>query len=73
MSKKIPSWLRLQYLIDYNIFLLEQMLKEERGLSSFDQMIDQATGYDKVKYKKAQRIMDKITKLKEEYYKIVGE
>jgi hypothetical protein len=68
-NEKMPRWLELQAEIDFLLFELKRMLKKEKSLPGMYKAIDQATGYDKIKLKKARKIMKKITKLKQEYYK----
>lgn len=53
--------------IDYLVFLLQQMLKTEKGLSPIARMIDKSTGFDKEKLKKANIIMAQITRRKKKY------
>ena len=67
---KIPKWLKLQGEIDYLLFCLGQMYKEERSLSNFERMIDKATGLEKQKMKEAKKIHGRIVKLKKEYYSL---
>jgi len=68
-NTQMPRWLEIQAEIDFLLYELKKMLKAEKSLSAMDKAIDQATEYDKLKLKKAQKIMKKITKLKQEYYK----
>jgi len=50
--------------IDFLLWQLEQMLRQEKRLSGIEKMIDEATGYDKAKRKEAEKIIAKINKLK---------
>lgn len=70
-SVKIPRWLELQFDIDFLIFQLDNINKREARLTGIEHMIDESTGYDKIKMKEATRIMKKINKLKKEYFEIM--
>lgn len=67
---KIPEWLTLQAKIDFNLFLLNQMLEAEQALTSFEKMIDEATGFQDTKMKEATKIMKRIDRLKKRYYNL---
>ena len=40
----IPRWLELQAEIDYRLFLLNEMRREDGELTPLDRLIDEATG-----------------------------
>lgn len=67
---KVLQWLKLQEEIDYWLFILNKMLIDERKLTTIDKMIDNATGYDKEKLKRAKQIIKKVDKLKEKYHSL---
>jgi len=46
---------------------LGNMFDEEVRLTSFERLIDKATGFDKVKEKRANRLIKKVRKLIKEY------
>lgn len=62
-----PRWLELQVEIDCLDWLLRQMLTAEKRRSLLDKMIDEATGFDKQKFKEAKAIIRRVKKLKAEF------
>lgn len=64
---KIPRWLELQLEIDYRLFLLGEMRREDEGLTPFDRLIDEATGHDEARLAEAEVIIGEIKTLKAEW------
>jgi hypothetical protein len=60
----VKEQLNLIAQIDYLFFLLNVMLQKERSLSPIEKMVDDCTGFDKAKMKKADRIIKKIKTLR---------
>jgi len=63
----IPRWLELQAEIDYRLFLLGQMRREDERLTPFDRLIDEATGHDEARLAEAEEIKAEIKALKAEW------
>ena len=63
----IPRWLELQAEIDYRLFLLGEMRREDDRLSPLDRLIDEATGHDEARLAEAEEIMAEIKTLKAEW------
>ena len=69
MKTKIPRWLELQAEIDFLHWELTSIFEQEKKRAPIELMIDEATGYDKKKLKEASKIIARIERLKEEFYK----
>lgn len=70
---EIPRWLELQAEIDYRLFLLGEMQREDESLTPMDRLIDEATGHDKARLAEAKVIMGEIETLKAEWDALQGE
>ena len=64
---KVPRWLVLQAEIDYLLYCLENMYRQEKRLSGIERMIDESTGFNKQKLKEATRLHNRIKKLQKEF------
>ena len=69
----IPRWLELQAEIDYRLFLLGQMRREDERLTPLDRLIDEATGHDEARLAEAEEIMAEIKTLKAEWDALTAE
>jgi len=69
----IPRWLELQAEIDYRLWLLGEIRREDERLSPLDRLIDQATGYDEKRLAEAESIMAEIKVLKAEWDALNGD
>lgn len=67
----VPRWLVIQGEIDLRLFILEQMLKDEKLKAPITRMIDEATGFDKQLHSEAQDLIAETRWLKSEYDKEV--
>jgi hypothetical protein len=67
----IPRWLELQAEIDYRIFLLNEMRREDGRLTPLDRLIDEATGHDEMRLAEANEIIAEIKVLKAEWDALV--
>ena len=63
----IPQWLELQAEIDYRLFLLNEMRREDGKLTPLDRLIDEATGHDEARLAEAQEIIAELKTLKAEW------
>lgn len=63
----IPRWLELQAEIDYRIFLLNEMRREDDRLTPLDRLVDEATGYDEKRRAEAEEIIAELKALKAEW------
>lgn len=63
----IPRWLELQFEIDYRLFLLGEMQREDENLTPMDRLVDEATGHDKARLAEVEVIMGEIKTLKAEW------
>ena len=63
----IPRWLQLQAEIDYRLFLLGEIRREDDRLTPMDRLIDEATGHDEARRAEAEEIMAEIKTLKAEW------
>lgn len=68
----IPRWLRLQAEIDYRLFLVNEMRREDERLTPMDRLIDEATGHDEARLAEAEVIMGEIKTLKAEWDALPG-
>lgn len=64
---EIPRWLELQAEIDYRLFLLNELRREDVGLTPLDHLVDKATGYDEKRVAEAEEIIAEIKALKAEW------
>lgn len=72
MDKESERHFQLQAEIDYLFWQLEQMLEVEKRRSIIERMIDESTGFDKVKLKKARRIIGMIRRRRKEFESLNG-
>jgi hypothetical protein len=72
----VPRWLQLQAEIDYRLFLLNEMRRENEGegarLTPLDRLIDHATGLDEARLAEAQEIIAELKALKAEWDALTG-
>lgn len=66
---RVPRWLVLQGEIDLRVFILKQMINDSKIRTPIEQMIDEATGFDKQLTKEAEEIIEELRYLKSEYDK----
>lgn len=64
---RVPRWLVLQGEIDLRVFILKKMLANSKIRNPIEQMIDQATGFDKQLTKEAKDLIAELRYLKGEY------
>ena len=64
---EIPRWLELQAEIDYRLFLLNEMRREDEKLTPIERLIDEATGLDEARLAEAGAIIAEIKALKAEW------
>ena len=67
MSTEIPRWPELQAEIDYRLFLLNEMRREDEKLTPIDRLIDEATGHDAARLAEAEEIIAELKGLKAEW------
>ena len=63
----IPRWLELQAEIDYRLFLLNEMRREDGELTPLDRLIDEATGLDEARLAEAEETIAELKTLKAEW------
>ena len=63
----IPRWLELQAEIDYRLFLLNEMRREDGELTPLDRLIDEATGHDEARLAEAEETIAELKTLKAEW------
>ena len=68
----IPRWLELQAEIDYRLWLLGEIRREDERLSPLDRLIDEATGHDEKRLAEATEIIAEIEVLKAEWDALNG-
>jgi hypothetical protein len=64
---EVPRWLELQAEIDYRLFLLGEIQREDGRPAPLDRLIDEATGHDQARLAEAGEIIAELKALKAEW------
>ena len=68
----VKRWLELQSQIDYLYYVLEDIVKK-MPKAPIEQMIDEASGYDKKRIEDIRDICTQMKELKKEWSEVTGE
>lgn len=67
--ERVPRWLVLQQEIDRRLYILEEMVGQNKARTPIEQMIDEATGFDKQNEEEGEDLIAELRWLKREFDK----